>query len=388
MQAIAKYKKILLRVDLNLPIKNGKVKDLSRLIAIGPTLHNLLENGCKVTICSHLGRPDPDNFDQNLSLKHICQVIEQMYKIECEFSEINATDLDQKIESLNPKKVLLLENLRKYKGEKKDDPAFSKELASHFDEFVFDAFAVAHRKNASTHEIFNHLKSNKGILIEREIKNLKPLLKGEFENPLTVILGGKKIETKIGVILNFITKAKFILIGGAMANTFLKAQGFEIGNSVYEESKINTAKGILKIASEHEAQLILPSDVVTTKDLKDPKIIEVKSVSEVKSNDYIIDIGPSTINDFQQAINESKTIIGNGPVGFYELPASLQGSKSIYKTLSEHNGKTILGGGDTIDCIRLSGISLKKFNFISTGGGAMLKYLAKDHMPALDKLNI
>lgn len=388
MQALAKNKKILLRVDLNLPIKNGKIKDLSRLVAIGPTLQNLLDNGCKVTICSHLGRPDPDNFDENLSLKHICQVIEQMYKIECDFSEIDATDIDQKIESLNPKKVLLLENLRKYKGEKKDDPNFTKNLASHFEEFVFDAFAVAHRKNASTHEIFNHLPSKQGLLLEREIKNLKPLLNGEFENPLSVILGGVKIETKIGVILNFITKAKFILIGGAMANTFLKAQGFEIGKSIYEESKIDTAKGILKIASDHEAQLILPNDLVTTKDLKNPKVIEVKSVSEVKTDDYIIDIGPSTINDFQNAINESKTIIGNGPLGFYELPASLQGSKSIFKCLSEHKGKTILGGGDTIDCIRLSGISLKQFSFISTGGGAMLKYLAKDHMPALDKLNI
>lgn len=387
-QRLPKNKSVLLRVDLNLPFKKGEFTDLSRLVAIGPTLNKLLKNNCKVGLISHLGRPDPDNFEERFSLKNVAKAIEQMFKIGCEFTEIDKTSIANILPKLDSTRVLLLENTRKYKGEKQDDPKFAKDLAANFDHFVFDAFAVAHRKNATTHAIFDELPSTHGLLVEREIAHLKPLLYDQFEKPLTVILGGKKIETKIGVIINFLTKSENILIGGAMANTFLKAKGFNIGKSIHEPKKIDTAKSILSIVSEHECDLILPVDVITTKDLKNPKTIEVKNVENVQDDDFIIDIGPSTINDFQTKLQNTKTVIANGPLGFYELPASLQGSKQIYKTLSNLDANTIIGGGDTIDCIRLSKISLKTFNFVSTGGGAMLAYLSKQHLPALLKLEI
>ncbi len=385
---LPKNKRVLLRVDLNLPIKNGEFADLSRLIAIGPTLNTLLKNQCQVTLCSHLGRPDPKDFQSKYSLQNVTKAIEHMYKIQCDICEIATSEIQAKLPHLNAKRVLLLENTRKYPGEKQDQPEFAKELAANFDHFVFDAFAVAHRKHATTHAIFDYIKASAGLLIEREIAHLQPLLYGNYKKPLSVILGGKKIETKIGVIINFLTKSQNILIGGAMANTFLKAKGFNIGKSLYEANKIETAKSILSITAEHECDLVLPTDVTTTKDIKNPKIIEVKNIEDLTDDDCIIDIGPSTVNDFQNKLQASQTVIANGPLGYYELPASLQGSKHIFSFLANSKAKTIIGGGDTIDCIRLSKLSLKKFNFISTGGGAMLAYLSKQNLAALLKLKL
>lgn len=368
--------KVIVRVDYNVPIsEDGRITDFTRIQKSIPTLKTLLENKNKVTLVSHLGRPDLSEdinspFNQKLSFKNYISQISEFLNIEIKFlNRYPSTDLKLDLENLKNNEILLLENSRFFQEEKSNDENFSKELASYFDHFVFDAFGTAHREHATTIGLAKNLQSTFGHLVEDEIYNLDELQNPE--EPLIVLLGGAKIKTKIGVIESFLGKASHICIGGALANTFLYAVGYELGESKLEEDEVNTAINIINQAKNSQTELILPIDLTT-------KSGGHKSVIDFTQDDSGLDIGPLTTGRFINLIQEGKTIVFNGPMGVYQNNLYSNGTESILKAISASKSKSILGGGDTLDAIAKYAINPNTFTHVSTGGGAMLKYIEKE----------
>lgn len=377
-----KDSKIIIRVDYNVPISDGLITDYTRINKSLSTIKVLLKNNNKIALISHLGRPNLEEdlnspHNQELSFQNYIKQISDQTNLEYKFlNRYPSSDLMLDLENLQDNQVLLLENSRFFKEEKSNDPNFSKELANYFDYFVFDAFGTAHREHASTIGLAQNLTSTFGLLVQDEIKNLNQL--NAPQEPLLVLLGGAKIKTKIGVIKSFLGKASHICIGGALANTFLYAVGYELGQSKLEKEELKTAIEIINKAKSSPTELILPIDLTTQSGTN-------KSIIDFTPDDSGLDIGPLTAGRFINLISKSKTIVFNGPMGVYKNNLYSNGTESILKAISKSKITSILGGGDTLDAIAKYAIDPSTFTHVSTGGGAMLKYIEKQgKLPVLE----
>jgi len=377
-----KGKKVLVRVDFNVPIENGKVGDDTRIQAALPTIEYLLENGAAVILCSHLGRPKGE-FDPQLSLKPVAEYLDSLMDAPVKFAEDCIGEKARKAAAdLDFGEVLVLENTRFHAGEKKNDPEMAKELASLADVFVNDAFGTAHRAHASNVGVADYLPAAAGFLLEKEIKYLGNAI-AEPERPFVAILGGAKVSDKIGVIDNLIKKSDRILIGGGMANTFFKAQGYEMADSLVEEDVLDTAKNLLDIAG---GKIVLPVDVVIADDFAADANHKIMDVGDVPAGWRILDIGPRTVEAFSDIIKRAGTVVWNGPMGVFEFETFAKGTFEVAKAIAESDATGIVGGGDSASAIKKSGLD-DKITHISTGGGASLEMLEGKTLPGLAALD-
>lgn len=382
-----KGKHVLLRVDFNVPIDRRGVTDDTRIRETLPTIKFLLKKKAKVIVMTHLGRPEGKVVD-SLKLDAVATHLQKLLgKKVLKLHGCIGKKVELEIKKMKEGNVILLENIRFHPEEEKCEPKFTKELANLGDIFVNDAFAACHRAHSSTAGIAKYLPSYAGSLVEKEVKNLSPLL-SKCAKPLTLIVGGAKVDTKIGLLKNYFGKAEHILIGGALANTFLAAQGFDIGKSLYEPNRLETARGLLMAAEKRRQKIILPQDVVVADIVTEyAKTLDLP-LEDVEGTMKILDIGSRTRKQFTDIIKASKTVIMNGPMGLYEFTPFAGGTKIVLQALAKITGesKTYLGGGDTIDALKRCNIPTKKFTFVSTGGGAMLEFLEGKKLPGIQVL--
>ena len=380
------HKIVLLRLDLNVPLKNRKITDQTRIDKILPVINFLLQNKSKIVIIAHVGRPKGKT-NEDLSLKPICENLEK--KIKQKIRLVNENIFNLKKEDLFERKkdqIVLLENIRFYVEEEKNDLDFSKHLAKLGDLFVNDAFSCSHRSHASVCNITEFIPSFAGLQLETELNALKKVT-SEIKKPITCIIGGSKISTKIEVIKNLIPKFDNIIIVGGMANNILSYKGNSIGKSIKENNCELIIEDIFKTLKIHSCSLIYPVDVSTGKKMDDSS--QVKELNQIEKDDFILDIGPKTINKIINTIENSKTILWNGPAGYFENPNFATGSLEIAKKIIEKNKKdlifSVVGGGDTIALLNKIG-ALNNFNFVSTAGGAFLNYLEGKELPGIKAL--
>ena len=366
-------KKVLLRLDLNVPLENGKITDTTRIDKILPTINYLLKNDAKIIILSHVGRPKGKAVKE-LSLKPICKDLESKLKTSIKFitkniKEIKSADLFEK----QDEKIVILENLRFYEEEEKNDNDFAKHLAKIADIYVNDAFSCSHRAHASIFEITKFIPSYAGLQLNLEIDALTKIT-SEIQRPITCIIGGSKISSKINIIKNLITKFDNIIIVGGMANNILKYKGYEIGKSIQENNCDQIIEEIFSLSKKENCRIIYPEDVTIGKDLNGSP--EIKELNNVSKDELILDIGPKTIKIINQLIEESNTILWNGPAGYFENPSFSTGSIEIAKKIVEKNKDntiySVAGGGDTVALLNSVG-AINSFNFVSTAGGAFLE---------------
>ena len=377
-------KKVFVRVDYNVPINTElKIVDDTRIVATLPTLRYLSEHGAKIILCSHLGRPD-GQVDNKLSLRPVLARLSQLLDKPISFAE-DVLDKSTKdlVDSLQNGDIMMLENIRFYPQEEKNDDAFAKELASLADIYVLEAFGTSHRKHASTYGISNLIPSVCGFLVEQELLMFDKVLNKPVK-PFVAVLGGAKVSDKLPVVENLLDKVDTILIGGGMAYTFIKAIGGNIGISLVDNSKVDLAKELLEKAKEKGVKIVLPIDNVGTKDFREdaePKLFN----SGFFADDYQgMDIGPKTIKAFKKEIKKAKTIVWNGPLGVYEYEQFKHGTNKIAKYIAKSKSTSIIGGGDSVAAIQALGV-VKKVSHISTGGGASLEMIENDgHLPGID----
>ena len=380
-------KNVLLRLDLNVPIKHGVITDQTRIDKILPIINFLIKKKSKILVISHVGRPK-GKIDKDLTLKPICENLEN--KINQKITLVKEDIFKLKKEDLfkNPKtQITFLENIRFYDEEEKNDANFAKHLAGLADIFVNDAFSCSHRAHASVSKITQYLPSYAGLQLETEIKALKKVT-SEIKKPISCIIGGSKISTKIGLIKNLIPKFDNIIIVGGMANNVLSYKGNPIGKSINEDNCESIIDNIFKIAKTYSCSIIYPEDVVVGKNVKDEA--QIKELDEVANDDLILDIGPKTINKIKEIIETSKTVLWNGPAGYFENPNFANGCYEIAKKIIEKNEKNLVysvaGGGDTIAVLNQIN-AINSFNFVSTAGGAFLEYLEGKELPGIKALN-
>ena len=382
-----KDKRLLMRVDFNVPIDNGRVTDDFRLRAALPTIQHCLQQGAAVVLMSHLGRPKGKVVD-NLSLISVGETLADLLEMPIKFSDdcISEDARDTSL-GISPGEIHLLENLRFHDEETLNDPQFSMLLSKHGDVFINDAFGTAHRAHASNVGVVDQFRQKGiGFLMEKELKYLKE----SFDHPLrpvTIILGGAKIDTKLSMIKRFLSKADTIIIGGGMAFTFLKAKGLEVGSSLIDDKMLSTATQIMNEVKNQRVQLVFPSDFVCAKDLES-KPDGVYLRRDIPEDLMGLDIGPKSIEKFQKIISSSKTILWNGPLGVFEQESYTQGTKAITEKLvevTEAGQTTIVGGGDTVAAVRSIGF-YRDVSHVSTGGGAFLELLNGETLPAFSAL--
>lgn len=383
-----KGKQVLVRVDYNVPMKDGKITDNTRIVATLPTINYLLSQSAKVVLMSHLGRPKGQK-NLKYSLRPVAQELSRLLKRPVLFLEdAIGSDVEETIRDLDEGSVVLLENLRFYPEEEANDPEFSKQLAHYGDIYVNDAFGTAHRAHASTAGVPALLPIKvAGFLIQKELEFLGTKT-AQPERPFTVILGGAKVSDKIGVIDTLLEKCNSMLIGGAMAYTFLKAQGKNVGKSLVEEDKLEAARAALGKAEKLGVQLLLPVDHVITDclDFEAGTVGEIKVVEDILEDWMGIDIGPKTVEQYSSVIQSAKTVLWNGPMGVFEIDAASKGTFAIAKGVAESSAISIVGGGDSIQAIAKSGYA-DKITFMSTGGGASLEFLEGKDLPGISALN-
>lgn len=378
-----KNKRVLLRVDFNVPMEDGFITDDTRIIRELPTIKYLLTKGAKLIICSHLGRPK-GKVVESMSLMPVAKKLVELLPLtkirfanDCIGKEAKAM-----AEKLKPGEILLLENLRFYPGEEKNDPFFAKELASLAEIYVNDAFGTSHRNHASIVGVAKLLPNAVGFLMGKEVNTILDVLDNPIR-PFVAILGGSKVSDKIYVVMNLISKVNAVLIGGGMAYTFLKAKGVNIGKSLVDDEKVELAKNILDEANKRGIEVFLPIDHMCAEALTPnakPKKIKHEDIPD---NLMALDIGPKTIKLFSNVIKKSSTVIWNGPMGVFEFPKFAKGTEKIAKAVSKVNGKTVVGGGDSIAAIRELKLDSKIYH-ISTGGGASLKLLEGEVLPGVE----
>jgi phosphoglycerate kinase len=374
-------KKVLVRVDFNVPIKDGKVTDDTRIQAALPSINYLLDQGAAVILCSHLGRPK-GGYDPAFSLKPVAEYLDGLIDAPVAFAESCVGEkAEEAAATLKPGQVLVLENTRFQAGEKANDPQMAKALASLADVYVNDAFGSAHRAHASTEGVAQFLPAVAGFLMEKEIQYLDAAI-ATPERPFVAILGGAKISDKINVIRNLLDKADQVLIGGGMANTFFKAEGYPIGDSLVEDEALDTAQELLKAGGDH---LRLPVDVVIA-DRFDPEANKkVIGMGPVPDGWRILDVGPETIAGFTNALSGAKTVVWNGPMGVFEFPRFAEGTFSLAKAVAACGATAIIGGGDSVAAVKKAGLA-DQVAHISTGGGASLEMLEGKVLPGLAAL--
>ena len=379
------FKTVLVRVDFNVEMHDGGIADDSRIKASIPTISYLQEHNAKIVLCSHLGRPG-GKVVESLRMKpiaiHLATLLDQNVIY---VDDIDIDDINNKVRLMDPGDILMLENLRFNTGEESNDPDFCKAIGSLADVFVQDGFGVSHRAHASTEGITRFLPSVSGLLMDKEIDILTQLTESP-ENPLVLILGGAKISDKIGVIENFLDKVDTLLIGGGMAGTFLKAQGFDIGNSMVEDDKLQLATTLMRKASQNGIKLIIPKDVVVAK-FFDPDAERLTvDIDEIPSEWYIMDIGHKTLDMFKSEVSTAKTILWNGPMGVFEFKHFSKGTVELAATLGSLKGvTTVLGGGSTAEAVEALGIA-DRITHVSTGGGATLEFLEGKELPGITAL--
>ena len=368
-------KKVLLRLDLNVPLHNGKITDTTRIDKIIPTIIFLLKNNAKIIILSHVGRPK-GKITNKLSLKPICEDLKNKLNQNIELITKNLKEIDSSdLFNDQDKKIIMLENLRFYEEEEKNNNEFAKHLANLGDIYVNDAFSCSHRAHASIFEITKFLPSYAGLQLNLEIDALIKIT-SKIKKPITCIIGGSKISTKINIIKNLIPKFDNIVIVGGMANNILKYKGHNIGKSIQENGCDKIIEEIFSLSEKESCKIIYPVDVAVSKDLNGSS--EIKGLNDVLENELILDIGPKSIKNINNIIEESSTILWNGPAGYFENPNFAKGSFEIAKKIIEKNKEntiySVAGGGDTVALLNSMGV-VNNFNFVSTAGGAFLEYL-------------
>ncbi|AMQ26596.1 TPA: phosphoglycerate kinase [Legionella pneumophila] len=370
-------KRVLIREDLNVPIKDGMITSDQRLQAALPTIKSALDSGAAVIVLSHLGRPEEGKYEKKFSLEPVADYLRKNLEYPVCFVKDYLSGVDVK-----PGELVVCENVRFNPGEKANDEALAKKLASLCDVFVMDAFGTAHRAQASTYGVAQYAPvAVAGPLLIRELEALNQVLKAP-KKPIVAIVGGAKVSSKLSLLKQLVGMVDVLIPGGGIANTFLKAQGFEIGISLYEPDLLDEARHILILAKEKGCQIPLPTDVVVGKTFSETCPAFNKSLSNVAEDDMILDIGPETIRDYVDLIHEANTIIWNGPVGVFEFPQFAYGTRAIAIAIAESDAFSIAGGGDTLAAVDLYDLN-QQISYISTGGGAFLECLEGKTLPAV-----
>ena len=367
-------KNLVIRVDMNVPLKDSEVLDATRIKACLPTIEHALSNNARILLISHLGRPSEGNFEEKFSLQPVAEYISNLFNEKCELiNSLESKDI------FNGKfNVQLLENIRFFEGEKSNSAKLGKILASLGDIYVFDAFGTAHREQASTHSAIEQANiACAGFLLERENRNLTKVL-NNYENPYIAVIGGAKVSTKLELIKSINNEAQNIIVGGGIANTFIKAAGFKIGQSLYEESMLDIAKSILE-----KNKIVLPDKVITSETFEG-KNIQKKSLDEIEDNEMILDL--LLKEETYSILDSAKTILWNGPMGVFENKLFEQGTRDLSETIAKSSAFSIAGGGETLSAINKY-INKDDVSYCSTGGGAFLEFMEGKTLPSISALN-
>ncbi len=381
-------KRVLVRVDFNVPLEksNGTVAvgDDYRLRASLPTIQWLVDHRAKVILCSHLGRPK-GRVDEEFRLGPVAKRLEELLGRRVAYArDCIGPQAQRAVSALKPGEVLLLENLRFHPGEEANDPQFARELASLADLFVMDAFGAAHRAHASTEGVTHYLPSVAGFLLQKEVQALSSVLDSPAR-PRAALLGGAKVSDKMQVLENLLQRVDMLLIGGGMANTFLRAQGLSTGRSRVEEDKVDFARELMQKASQRGVEVVLPEDVVVGMEFKKEAPPRILPADQVPAEAYIMDIGPRTVEKFISKLRRCKTVFWNGPLGVFEFPSYAQGTRKIAEALASLDAQTIVGGGETAEAVRELGLA-DRMTHVSTGGGASLEFLEGKALPGIAAL--
>ena len=384
-EADLKNKRVLIRVDFNVPLKDGKVTDATRIVAALPTINYILSQpGASLVVMSHFGRPkgkkNPD-FSMVPVGKKFEELLGKPVKVA---SDVIGPEVKKEVEALKPGEVLLLENCRFYPDEEANNPEFAKELASYGDIYVNDAFGTAHRAHASTEGVAHYLPAYAGFLIEKEVKFMAPLLENP-DKPFVAIIGGSKVSSKISVLESLVKTCDTIVIGGGMAYTFLKVQGHAIGKSLVEDDFLDTAKNFLAAAAKKGVNVILPVDHICADNFaEDAKPVTVDAI-DIPENLMGMDIGPKTTKAIVDALATAKSVVWNGPMGVFEFASFAKGTEAVAKALAASKASTVVGGGDSVAAINKFGLA-DKISHVSTGGGASLEFLEGKTLPGIKAL--
>ena len=378
-------KRVLCRCDFNVPTKDGKITSDKRIVAALPTIQYLVKHNARVILCSHMGKPKGE-VKPELSLQVVADRLSELLGQPVKMAKDVVGESAQALAaSLKDGEVMLLENTRFEKGETKNDPELSKKLASMADIFVNDAFGTAHRAHASTAGVADYLPAVCGYLVQKEVSIMGKAL-ADPERPFVAILGGAKVSDKLNVINNLLEKVDTLIIGGGMAYTFIKAQGYEVGKSLCDDSKLDYCKEMMAKAQEKGVKLLLPVDAVCIKDFPDPIDAPVETtvvpVTAIPADMEGCDIGPETMKLFADAVKASKTVVWNGPMGVFENPTLAAGTLAVAKAMAESDATTVIGGGDSAAAVQQMGLG-DKMTHISTGGGASLEYLEGKELPGI-----
>ena len=387
-QADLKGKRVLLRVDLNVPMENGRVADATRIDRVTPTIVEIADKGGKVVLLAHFGRPKGERNEEDSLKPVVAALAEHLHRPVAFAEDCIGAPAQEAIAALKEGGVLLLENTRFHKGEEKNDPAFVEELARNGDIYVNDAFSAAHRAHASTEGLAHKLPAYAGRAMQAELEALNQAL-GEPKRPVMAIVGGAKISTKLDLLGNLVSKVEYLVIGGGMANTFLAAEGKTVGKSLCETPLLATAREIMSKAKATGCQIVLPEDVTVALTFKSHAPAHVVSADHVGPEEMILDVGPKAVAHVESLLEKCKTLVWNGPFGAFELPPFDEGTNAVAQTAARltMEGKllSVAGGGDTVSALNQAGV-VSQFTYVSTAGGAFLEWLEGKQLPGVKAL--